>query len=103
MFEKQEKYFLPIILAHELTQREVLCRLSGAFKPAFDINNANSMIPSFLREKYLIYFGDLLQRLKVDMTILDYNYTRLNQYLKILIDEQIQIFKLRPHEIRIYG
>jgi hypothetical protein len=83
-----------------LTQTEAVRRYANAFKPAFDIMNHDSMIPSFLREKYLMFFGDLIERLKVDMTILDYNYTRLNKYMKVLIEERIQLFSLRPHEIQ---
>ena len=35
------------------------------------------------------------------MTILVYNYTRLNSYMKKLILEQIHVFNLRPHEIQV--
>ena len=58
------------------------------------------MIPSFLREKYHLFFDDLIQRLKVDMTLLDYNYTRLNQYMRTLVYEQRKVFHLRPCEIQ---
>jgi len=56
-------------------------------------------IPSFLNEKYQLFFGDLIERLKVDMTLLDYNYTRLNKYMRMLVYEHIQVFTLRPNEI----
>ena len=52
MFKKQQN-ILFMLLAHELTQRELVRRSAGAFQAAFDINNANSMIPSFLRENIL--------------------------------------------------
>ena len=76
------------ILAHQLTQIELLRRHSGAYRPAFHIINRDSSIPSFLREEYHLSFDDLIQRLKVDMTLLDYNYTRLNQYMRTLAYEQ---------------
>ena len=76
------------ILAHQLTEIELIRRHSGAYRPAFDIINRDSTIPSFLREKYHLFFDDLIQRLKVDMTLLDYNYTRLNQYMRTLAYEQ---------------
>ncbi len=44
-------------------------------------------------------FGDLINRLKVDMTLLDYNYTRLNAFMRMLFYEQIRVFNLRPHQI----
>ncbi|CAF1382717.1 unnamed protein product [Rotaria sordida] len=85
---------------HQLTPQELVRRRADTFKPAFNIINYDSTIPSFLREKYQMFFGDLLERLKVDMTILDYNYTRLNQYLKMLVYEQIRVLHLRLHEIQ---
>ncbi|CAF3818973.1 unnamed protein product [Rotaria sp. Silwood1] len=56
-------------------------------------------MPSFLREKYNMYFGDLLERLKVDLSILDYNYTRLNKFIRMLAYEQIRAFNLQPNAI----
>ncbi|CAF4807292.1 unnamed protein product, partial [Rotaria sp. Silwood2] len=64
---------------HQLTSTELSYRRSGAFKPACTIVNTQSNMPSFLREKFNMFFGDLLERLKVDLSILDYNYTRLNK------------------------
>ena len=84
-----------------MTGIELARRYSGAFKPACDMINNNSMIPSFLREKYELFYGDLLRRLKVDLAILDYNYTRLNQYIKMLNYEIIRVFNLQPYEIQL--
>ena len=84
-----------------MTQTELARRYSGTFKPAFDIINYDLTVPSFLREKYQLFFGDLIERLKIDMTILDYNYMRLNKYMKLLIYEQTQIFNLRSYEIQL--
>ena len=98
---KVENSIFFVIVAYKLTFTEDMRRSSGAFKPAFDIINSNPTIPSFLREKYHLFFHDLVERLKVDMTILDYNYTRLNKYLKMLIYEQMQVFNLRSDEIEL--
>jgi len=87
------------LVGHQLTDIELARRCSGAFKPAFDTVDSNPNISSFLREKYQLFYGDLLERLKVDLAILDYNYTRLNNYIKLLIYEKIRVFNLRPHEI----
>ena len=76
------------ISAHQLTQIELLRRCSGAYRPAFNVINHDSMIPLFLREKYHLFFDDLIEHLKVDMILLDYSYTRLNQYMGTLVYEQ---------------
>ncbi|CAF4150666.1 unnamed protein product [Rotaria sp. Silwood2] len=91
---------LPNIPPRQLTKEELARRHSGAFKPAFNIINYDSTIPSFLREKYHMYFTVLLERLKVDISILDYNYTRLNKYMRMLAYEQMRVFNLRPHEVQ---
>ena len=75
-------------------------RQNGVFKPAFDVINNDLTMASFLREQYQLFFSDLIERLKVDMTLLDYNYTRLNQYMKTLVYEQVRVFNSRPHEIQ---
>ncbi|CAF3934669.1 unnamed protein product, partial [Rotaria sordida] len=85
---------------HKLNQEELIRRRSGTFKPAFNIVKNDSNIQSFICEKVYMYFGDLLERLKVDQSILDYNYTRLNKYMKMLACEQMRVFKLRAHEIQ---
>ena len=76
------------ILAHQLAQIELLRRRFGAYRPAFNVINHDSMITSFLREKYHLFFDDLFERLKADMNLLDDNYTRLNQYMRTLAYEQ---------------
>ena len=88
------------ILAHQLTQIELLRRCSDTYRPAFNVINHESMVPSLLREKYHLLFDDLIERLKVDMTLLDNNYTRLNQYMKTLAYEQRKVFHLRRCEIQ---
>ena len=40
-----------------------------------------------------------MERLKVDMTLLDYNYTRLNQYMRMIMYEHVHVFNVRPHEV----
>ena len=90
-----------ILLVHQLTETELARRSSSVCKPVFDIMDSNPLIPSFLREKYQLFYGDLLARLKVNFAILDYNYTRLNRYIQLWNDERIRTFNLRPHEIPI--
>lgn len=101
---KVNDFFPPIYsidLVDKLTESERRHRSSSSsLQPTLKVMDLNPSIPSFLREKYQQFFGDLLQRLKVNLTILDYNYTRLNQYMNMLIEQQTVIFKLRPHEIQ---
>jgi hypothetical protein len=35
------------------------------------------------------------------MCILDFNYARLSRYLRMLVDQHIRIFNIRPNEIRL--
>ncbi|CAF4055079.1 unnamed protein product, partial [Rotaria sp. Silwood1] len=90
---------LPNIPPHQLTRTELSRRPLGSIKPALQIVQNNTTIPSFLREKYHLYYDDLLERLKVDFGILDFNYTRFNKYMRMLAYEQMRVFNLRPHEI----
>ena len=83
-----------------MTDTELIRRSSGTFKPAFNMINDDSDTPSFLREKYHMYFNDLIERLKVDMAILDYNYIRLNKYMRKLFFVQIRLFNVPPQEIQ---
>ncbi|CAF4036541.1 unnamed protein product [Adineta steineri] len=85
---------------YHLSQADRIRRHSSAFKPAFNILNLDPTISSSLREKYQFFYSDLIERLKIDITLLDFNYTRLEKYMKALIDQHIRVFDLRPHEIQ---
>ncbi|CAF4806483.1 unnamed protein product, partial [Rotaria sp. Silwood1] len=91
---------LPNIAPHQLTQTELIRRRTGGFKPACHIIDNDPTTASFLRDKYHMYFGDLLERLKVDLSILDYNYTRLNQFMRMLAYEQMRVFNIQAQEIQ---
>ncbi|CAF4052343.1 unnamed protein product [Adineta steineri] len=98
--QAQSHPLLTNIPYYQLSQADRIRRHSSAFKPAFNILNLDPTIPSFLREKYQFFYGDLIERLKVDITLLDFNYTRLEKYMKALIDQHIRVFDLRPYEIQ---
>ena len=49
-----------------------------------------NLFPSFFLNIYRQLFGNLLRRLRVDQTILDYNYERLLKCMSILTDERIR-------------
>ncbi|CAF3752400.1 unnamed protein product [Rotaria sp. Silwood1] len=95
----QGQPLLANIPQHHLTSTELSYRRSGGFKPACTLLNSQSNMPSFLREKFNMYFGDLLERLKVDLSILDYNYIRLNKFIRMLAYEQIRVFNFQPNAI----
>lgn len=82
------------IIAQRLTRTELVRRHLGTFKSEFDFITNGSTIPSFLYEKYQMFYVDLLERLKVDMAVLDYNYLRLNNYMKLLMFERMRIFNI---------
>ena len=65
-----------------------------------ELRRTNTTQPSFLREKYDSLFGQLIDRLKIDLSILDYNYTRMNDYLQRLSAHQSQINFVRLHELK---
>ncbi|CAF5029545.1 unnamed protein product, partial [Rotaria magnacalcarata] len=90
---------LPNISPHRLTRIELARRQLGTFKSEFDFITNGSTIPSFLYEKYKTFYADLLERLKIDMAILDYNYLRLNNYMKLLLFERMRIFNISLNNI----
>lgn len=90
---------LYVTVACQLSPKEVMRRHSNTFKPAFEVTDNNPDVPSLLRAKYQLFYGDLIRRLKVDFAILDYNYARLDQYIQRLTAERIQVFNLLPNEI----
>ncbi|CAF4547020.1 unnamed protein product, partial [Rotaria magnacalcarata] len=90
---------LPNISPHRLTRIELARRQLGTFKSEFDFITNGSTIPSFLYEKYKTFYADLLERLKIDMAILDYNYLRLNNYMKLLLFERMHIFNISLNNI----
>ncbi|CAF2184309.1 unnamed protein product [Rotaria magnacalcarata] len=86
-------------VTNQLNHVELARGESNLFRSAFQTTYHNATIPSFLREKYQMFFDDLLERLKVNVTILDYNYTRSNRFMKLLMYEQVQVFNLRPDDM----
>ena len=61
--------------------------------PSFTIldqrQSSNSM-PSFFLNLHAKLFGDLIQRLRIDSMIIDYNYTRLLKCMSILTEERLR-------------
>jgi hypothetical protein len=89
------------ISPQKLSDKERIRRQANQFKPAFHAIDQNETIPSFLRQKYHLFYRDLMRRLKVDMSILDFNYTRLDQYIRSLMFEQMKVFHLQLEQIEL--
>jgi hypothetical protein len=90
-----------VILVNGLNSTEVTRRMSYSPRMGIEIKFYNPSMPSLIREKYNLLYVDLIKRLRVNMQMLDYNYTRLNRYLRMFADEQTRIFRLRPDEIQL--
>ena len=86
-------------LEHQLSGDELVLRMSGIFPSACTVIDRDPMLPSFFRDKYQLYFADLMQRLRVDMSILDYNYVRMQRYLQRMTEEHIYVFNLRADQV----
>lgn len=76
-------------------------RLLHSQKQIIELVDHDPSIPSIMRDKYKILFAkEFMERLKVNMNIIDFNYTRLNQYIRMLIHQQQNLFGFRTHEIQ---
>ena len=74
-----------------LSIQQAVCRRAGYYPPTFSLIMAASADDSFMKEKYDYFFGDLLERMHVDMRILDYNYVRLKNVLRLFGESRIRI------------
>ncbi|CAF4830996.1 unnamed protein product, partial [Rotaria magnacalcarata] len=58
-------------------------RQSGTYNCSFTIIDHNASTTSFMVKQYQTYFPSILDRLNVDLSILDYNYNRLEHFLHL--------------------
>ena len=89
------------VAPERLTAVERRRRQSGTFPSAVHLVDQNSTIPSFLRDKYRLFYSELMKHLKVDQSILDFNYTRLNVFLRLLLYQQVRVFNLRAEDAAV--
>ena len=87
------------VASDRLTLIEFRRRTSNTYPSVINILEQYVKIPSFVRDKCELLFGELMKRLRVDLSILDYNYTRLNTFLKMLMYEQIRVFELQVEDV----
>ncbi|CAF1488327.1 unnamed protein product [Adineta steineri] len=61
----------------------------------------NHSIPSSIRDYFDIHHQPLIDRLNINSTLLDYNYSRLNHCLKLFADERIHRLRQTPYQVRL--
>ena len=83
------------IPVQQLTLQEHARRRTGKYPCAFSIVETHTSAPSFLLQYYQMYFASLIHRLHVDLSILDYNYTRLKVFIGFYRDALVRIFGSR--------
>lgn len=80
-------------IGHRLTNEQRQQRSQGTFSSTFtvtDQRNGHNPIPSFFLNMYQQLYSDLMRRLRVDISILDYNYLRLFKCIDMMTNERIQ-------------
>ena len=90
----QTRLCFSLLVEHQLSNEELELRRVDYFQPACRLVDHDRSISSFIRDKGQHFYGDLVDRLKVDMALLDYNYTRLVTFTRVLANEQAQVFDL---------
>lgn len=78
---------------------KVQVRSSTIRQPTLELIQYRQEIPSFLREKYELLYVDLMKRLHVDMSLLDYNYTRLNHFIQEFDRHRMVVFGFLREEL----
>ena len=67
-----------LLLTEELVRRQ-----PGLYPCPFQIINSNPTTSSFMVNCYNTYFNSILSRFKMDLSILDHNYDRLNYFIEL--------------------
>ena len=66
-----------------LSTEELICRQPGLYPCPFQIINSNPTTSSFMINCYNTYFNSILSRFKIDLSILNHNYDRLNYFIEL--------------------
>ena len=66
-----------------LSTEELVRRQPGLYPCPFQIINSNPTTSSFMINCYNTYFNSILSRFKMDLSILDHNYDRLNYFIEL--------------------
>lgn len=96
------------IIDHLLSKQERHRRSTAKYRPPFHVIGApptnilvNTRIPSFFWPLYQQLFGNVTEHLRLDISIIDYNYARLSKCLDIWAKERIDRLNKMPHEVTL--
>lgn len=96
------------IIDHLLSAQERDRRCAGRYRPPFHVIGGlstsllmNTNVPSLFWTTYQGLFGDIVEHLRVDEAIIDYNYTRLIKCAEIWAQERKDRFKSYPADVAL--
>lgn len=81
---------------HQLSIEQRTRRQYNHYQANFTFNPRILHQQSFLKQKFQFFFESILEKLQVDACILDFNYTRLENILRLFADVRHRIFN-HPH------
>ncbi|CAF1589895.1 unnamed protein product, partial [Adineta steineri] len=67
----------------QLSSQERTYRQQGTYKCSFSIQDRTALTTSFMVQQYNTYYESIIERLNVDLSILDYNYLRLKKFIHL--------------------
>lgn len=79
------------VAPRQLSIEQAARRCQGHHAVTFFVLRDATAENSFMKQKYDQFFGPLVERLKVDLNILDYNYVRLKQVLQLFVESRLRI------------
>ena len=77
---------------HHLSIEQRTRRQSNHYRSSFTFNPTVHKQQSFMKQKFHFFFESLMEKLQVDVCILDFNYTRLEYILRLFADVRHRIF-----------
>ncbi|CAF2994453.1 unnamed protein product [Rotaria sp. Silwood2] len=83
IFNDNPQLLLANVPAFELSAEQLASRQEGRYKCSFVITNPDPTTPSIMIKFYNKMFGTIHQRFKLDLSILDHNFARLQEYLML--------------------
>jgi hypothetical protein len=89
--QKQPEFLLANVPRQSLSHQHASLRRKGTFPSLFIIADHAHPANSFMAQHYEIFFQQLLIRFHVDLSILDYNYARMNHFLRLWRDARLRV------------
>ena len=81
--DNNPRLLLGNVSTNKSSPTEAARRQPGQFKSSFTITEYSTSVASFMIKQYDMHFVPLLERLQVDSVILDHNYTRQENFLRL--------------------